>query len=96
MIGTIKISVLRIDFKEIEFKIVVESSLCRTSLDFYGYANDFKTFGQKLSEFPKSINDVVLFQLGEGDRKWTYYMCVKAFCYDKSGHTALRAIADNF
>jgi hypothetical protein len=96
MKGTIKISVLGIDFEDIKFNIIIENSLCRTSLDFYGYVDDFKTFGKELSEFPKSVNDVVLFQLGEDNRKWAYYMNVKAFCYEASGHSALQVVVDNF
>jgi hypothetical protein len=96
MNGLIKISVLEIDNEDIQFQVEIENYCCRTSLDFYGNANDFKSFGQKLSEFPKNINDIALFQLGEDDRKWAYYMSIKAFCYDASGHTALRVLVDNF
>ncbi|MEQ1554838.1 MAG: hypothetical protein ABL929_11695 [Ferruginibacter sp.] len=96
MNGLIKISVLEIDNEDIQFQVEIENYYCRTSLDFYGNADDFKSFGQKLSEFPKNINDIALFQLGEDDRKWAYYMSIKAFCYDASGHTALRILVDNF
>ena len=96
MNGLIRISVLEIDNEDIHFQVEIENYSCRTSLDFYGNADDFKSFGEKLSEFPKSINDIASFQLGEDDRKWAYYMTIKAFCYDASGHTALRVLVDNF
>lgn len=95
MNGTIKISVLDIDNDDIQFQVQIESYCCKTSLDFYGNEDDFKEFGHKLTEFPKSITDTVVFQLGEDDRKWAYYMFIKAFCYDASGHTALRIVVDS-
>src|SRR5438270_10359420 len=95
MNGTIKISVLNIDSEDMQFQVQIESYCCKTSLDFYGYADDFKEFGLKLTEFPKSITDTVVFQLGEDNRKWAYFMFIKAFCYDASGHTALRIVVDS-
>lgn len=95
MNGHIKISVLDIDNEDIQFQVEIENYYCKTSLDFYGYADDFKEFGHRLTEFPRSITDTVVFQLGEDDRKWAYYMFIKAFCYDASGHTALRIVVDN-
>jgi hypothetical protein len=96
MTGQIIISALNIDDEDIQFQVRIENYYCKTSLDFYGYADDFKEFGHKLSEFPKSISDTVAFQIGEDDRKWAYYMFIKAFCYDALGHTALRIVVDNF
>lgn len=95
MHGTIKILVLDIDSDDIQFQIQIESYCCKTSLDFYGCEDDFKGFGCKLTEFPKGINDTVVFELGERDKKWAYYMFIKAFCYDTLGHTALRIVVDN-
>jgi hypothetical protein len=95
MNGLIKISVLEIDNDDIQFKIEIQNYCCRTSLDFYGNADNFKDFGKKLTDFPKSISDIAEFKLGEDDKKWAYYILIKAFCYDASGHTALRIIVDN-
>jgi len=95
MNGHIKIAVLDIDNEDIQFQVQIENYYCKTALDFYGYADDFKRFGHKLTQFPKSITDTVVFQLGEDDRKWAYYMFIKAFSYDASGHTALRIVVDN-
>ncbi len=96
MKGLIKIIVLEIDNDDIQFQIEIQNHCCKTSLDFYGNADAFKKFGQELSDFPKNISDTVEFKLGENDRKWAYYMFIKAFCYDASGHTALRILVDNF
>ena len=95
MNGHIKISVLNIDNEDIQFQVQIENHYCKTSLDFYEYADYFKEFGHKLTEFPKSITDTVVLQLGEDERKWAYYMFIKAFCYDASGHTALKIVVDN-
>jgi len=69
MKGLIKIIVLEIDNDDIQFQIEIENHSCKTSLDFYGNADDFKKFGQELTEFPKSMTDIVEFKLGENDRK---------------------------
>jgi hypothetical protein len=95
MNGFIKITVLDIDEEDIQFKINLSNNDCSTTLIFYGYVEEFKEFGQKLLDFPKSITDTVSFQLGEDNMKWAYYMLLKAFCHDGSGHTALRVIVDN-
>lgn len=95
MNGLIKIKVLEIDNDDLQFQIEIQNYYCKTSLEFYGSVNDFIEFGRKLAEFPKGINDIVEFKLGEDDRKWAYYMFIKVFCYDSSGHTALRILVDN-
>lgn len=36
-----------------------------SSLDFWGYADDFKNFGEQLADFPKGLKDIVTYELGE-------------------------------
>ena len=92
MNGLIKISVLEVDNEDVQFQIEIENYCCRTSIDFYGAVESFKDFGHKLAEFPKSIDDIVVFQLGEDDGRWAYYIVIKAFCYDISGHATLSVL----
>ena len=95
MNGFIKISVLEIDSSDIQYVIKLSSELCSTSLDFYAHANIFKAFGTALTGFPKDVNDVVVFQLGKDDPKYSDYLNLKAFCYDGSGYSAIRVVAVN-
>lgn len=95
MNGSIKITVLEIDSSDIQYVIKLSSELCSTTLDFYSHANIFKAFGTSLINFPKNINEVIVFQLGEDDERYSEYLNLKAFCYDNSGHSVLRVVADN-
>lgn len=95
MNGSIKITVVEIDSSDIQYVIKLSSDLCSTTLDFYSHANIFKAFGTSLTHFPKNVNDVVVFQLGEDDKRYSEYLNLKAFCYDDIGHSVLRVVADN-
>jgi hypothetical protein len=95
MKGFIKLSVLEIDGDDIQFEIEVQSNCCKTTLDFYGHADLFEGFGRNLMQFPKNIADKVSFQLGEDESSWAYYLMIEAFCFDSSGHSALKILVDN-
>jgi len=96
MTGFIKLTVIEDDNGELKFRIDSSNNRCMTTLDFYGNNDDFKEFPSKLIDFPKSKEDIVTFELGEDNRKWAYYMIIKAFCYDDLGHSAIKIIVDNF
>ena len=57
-----KITVLNIDSDDIQFQVQIESYCCKTSLDFYGYADEFKEFGHKLIDFPKASQTPLYFK----------------------------------
>ena len=95
MNGFIKISVSSIDNDDFNYVFEASNNRCKTILEFYGYKEDFKLIGDKLSVFPKNINDVAIFEVGQDERRFAYYLLIKAFCYDQSGHSALKIIVDN-
>jgi hypothetical protein len=70
-----------------------------TSLEFWGYSDNFKEFGEGLLNFPNGPKDIVTYELGEdktdGEMKWAYYILLKAFCFDPSGLSTIRVIVDN-
>jgi len=93
----IKIKVLRQPDDDELFHIVIEISNGQTgtSQDFYAYGDVFKDFGRGLAEFPDSIEDKVTLKIGDKDIKSAYYIFLEAFCYDRSGQSAIRVSIDN-
>lgn len=82
-----------------EFEIKLTNGKTSTSLKFWGYWDNFKEFGDRLTEFPKTIKDNVIYELGEdksnGQVKWAYYMLLNVFCFDSAGQSAIKVIVDN-
>ena len=76
MKSEIKIRVLSIDQGDdtIHFQGFFSNALCSTTLEFYGYSDEFQNFASKLTEFPKSTKDKVTYELGEKGDKWAYYL----------------------
>jgi hypothetical protein len=81
----IKIKVIREPDDDGLYKYQINLSNGHTfaSLDFYGYGDNFKQFGEGLLNFPKGTKDIVAYELGEdktnGQMKWAYYMLLKYF-----------------
>ena len=81
-----------------QFEIKVSNEQTCSALNFWGYADNFKEFGERLARFPKEIQDKVTYDLGGedvGEIKWAYFLQLEAFCYNPSGHSALKIIIDN-
>ncbi len=64
-------------------------------LEFYTDVAILKEFGQGLVRFPQSISDEVRFKLGAKEGNWAYYLLLRAFVLDRSGHPALEIVIDN-
>jgi hypothetical protein len=83
----------------IQFEITISNGNALTSLVFYGYSGSFTSFGEKLSEFPKNLEDKVIYELGEekgkGIKNYAYYLLLNAFCFDSAGQTAIKVITNN-
>jgi hypothetical protein len=93
----IKISVLSIDEGDntMHFKMEVSNGIITASQDFYGYADIFKEFANRLLIFPNTISDKIKFEHGEKGNRWAYYILMEVFCYDKNGHSVIHVITDN-
>jgi hypothetical protein len=93
----VKLSVLNIDEGDdsIQFHIEISNGITFASLDFYGYADNFKEFAGKLLSFPKTIKDNVKYELGEVGERWAYYILLDVFCYESNGHSAVHVVVDN-
>ena len=93
----IQINVLSIDARDdtIHFQSYFSNGHCSTTLETYGYANEFQDFAKKLTEFPKSIDDVAIYKLGERGIKWAYYLLIKVYCSQPNGRASIRIEATN-
>lgn len=93
----IKISLLTIDEGDdtIQFQIELTNGVNSTSIDFYGYADEFQDFASELCLFPKRVGTEIKYELGEQGQKWAYYILLRVFCYENNGHTAIQIKIDN-
>jgi hypothetical protein len=79
------------------FVIRANNDKCSASLEFYGTTEEFADFGEELIDFPKNINQQVHYPpRGSYDPNvaYAYFLTIKAFCYDPSGHAALEVVID--
>jgi hypothetical protein len=65
------------------------------SQDFHAYAEDLREFGTKLEAFPSSVKDEVLFECGANDPKQYCWVRLRAYVYDRAGHSALELLVQN-
>ena len=93
----IRINVLQIDKWDdtIHFQGFFSSDICSTTLEFYGYSDEFQDFANRLTEFPKSAKDKAAYELGEKGDKWAYYLLIEAYCIEVNGRSALKIEATN-
>ena len=91
----IKIEILEIEDEETQFQITLTNGINLTTIDFYGYTNEFESFANGLLDFPKNIHDEVKYELGEIGDKWAYYILMKVFCYETNGYSAIHVKVDN-
>ncbi|WP_057938791.1 hypothetical protein [Algoriphagus resistens] len=97
MKSEIKIKVLDIDQGDdtIHFQGFFSNELCSTTLEFYGYSDEFQDFANNLTEFPRTTKDKVTCKLGEKGDRWAYYLLIEAYCVETNGRSALKIEAIN-
>jgi hypothetical protein len=81
-----------------KYRISLSNEETFTSLDFWGYADNFRDFGNKLLAFPKNVKDIVTYELGKDEDnivKWAYYLSFSVFCFEPSGRSAVKVVVDN-
>lgn len=79
----------------VKFLIYFSSGNNSISLEFYGYADEFKEFGEGLMNFPRSITDSVRYELGKSNEQWAYYMLMEVYCFQNNGHSAMHIMVNN-
>jgi len=95
MTKEIKIRVLGIDKEEgyIKYEIYFNNGYCASTLEFYAYSDEFQEFSLSLIDFPKSIKDKVIYELGERGNNWRYYLLIQVYCVEPTGRSALKIIS---
>ncbi len=91
----IRIEALNVEDVEVLYRITVSNGLASSFLEFYGEIQEFKSFGRKLSMFPENSEDIVKYELGDPKENWAYYLSIKVFCFEPTGHSAIEIKIDN-
>lgn len=92
----ISIKVLNIDEDDtVRYRLVLSNDITSTSIEFYDYEDCFQKFAGGLLEFPRSVDDVVEFQIGHTHSQWAYFISIKVFCYERDGRSVLQVQLDN-
>ena len=80
------------------FVIKANNTNCAASLEFYGTPEEFKEFADELVDFPKTIDQEVHYpprSRYDSSVNYAYWLTIKVFCYDPSGHVALEISIGN-
>lgn len=92
----ITITVLEIDriLGSINYQLSLSNSTTTTSVSFYHDSDFFKSHAQSLIDFPKTVHDSVIMEIGK-DAKWHYWIFLRFYCYDPAGRTAIEIKINN-
>jgi hypothetical protein len=93
----LNINVISIDEGDdtVHYNLIISNGETSTAIDFYGYADFFMEFAEKLSEFPKTIKDRVYHQIGKDVKKWAYFILMEVYCYGQDGSSTMKVVVDN-
>jgi hypothetical protein len=77
------------DEPELHIELRASNGSTSATQDFYCYSEDLETFGRELSSFPTSTTSEARLEAGNRDPGWAHFVLVRAFVYDRVGHSAL-------
>lgn len=80
---------LRYGAPELHIEMHASNGSTSGTQDFYCYVEDLEEFARELSSFPSSITSEATLEAGKRDRGWAHFVRVRAFVYDRVGHSAL-------
>jgi len=93
---SIRIKLIDLDKDDVsKFQIMLSNDISLTNFYFYAYTDTFKEFANDLISFPKRIDDSVIYQAGDDDPRWAYFMFLKVYCYEPNGNSAIYVKTDN-
>lgn len=75
----------------LELRFSMRGSGFAAEIDFYDYPKSIETFGLTLREFPRSSTDEVVFESGSNAPNSYSWLVLRAFVFDRVGHSALEA-----
>ena len=92
-----QISLVRLPYDDTAWRIQLQASNGEFAgmLKFYIDGTDLIEFARRLCVFPSTLQDEACFRLGDRGESWAYYLSLRAFVFDRSGHTALEIEIDN-
>ncbi len=71
------------------FEISVSNGSYTASQDFYEYITSIEVFGRALQTFPRSPKDEVRLEIGSREPSSAYWLFLRAYLYDATGHAGL-------
>ena len=69
-------------------EVCASNGLFVATFAFYTHPTELEPFAQSLITFPRDIHDEARFEQGQ-PKEPTYYLLIRAFLYDGSGHSAI-------
>jgi hypothetical protein len=91
----IKFEVIGIDEDIVNLSISASNGEYSASQDIYIYPQDILKFGNALKNFPRKLDDEVVFEYGSDDNSFYCYAKIRAFIFDNAGHPALEILFNN-
>lgn len=91
----LKIETIHEEMGEVQYMLELSNDDTSASIEFYGSANEFKSFALGLISFPRNIKDKVTYELGKIGEKWAYYILLEVYCYEPNGLSAIRVVIHN-
>lgn len=84
----IEVEVVWKDDDLLEIKVVACNGRYRGTTQVYDTRDSLRKFAQQLIGFPKSIDQIIHYEVGE--RTGYSFLGVKFYCIDRTGHTAVK------
>jgi hypothetical protein len=99
MMSTKQITLTVLEIDEIagliNYQLSLSNGTTSTAISFYHDIDFFKKFAQDLINFPKTIDDSVLMEIGKDNLKWAYWIRIRIYCYEPAGRTAIEIKINN-
>ncbi len=91
----ITIKAIEVDDYDVRYSVAFTNGITSTGIQFYGDDETFSDLAKDLISFPKSISDVISFQIGEDTEDFAYYLLLKVYCFQANGVSAIEIIMDD-
>ena len=88
---------LSIDDEDVvQFQVEARSATIAATIEFYGYADEFRSFGEDLRSFPQTVVSEVTYKNSVDLRdQMNHYLLIRIFSYDPTGRSAIHITTDN-
>jgi hypothetical protein len=83
------------DIDDFQIEMPFEDLSCSSSLEIWGQSEMFDDFAKSLINFPFDQKKPIVFEWGEDDKKWAYYLLIMVELYDPSGKILIKTLVDS-